>query len=203
MSSVQLSDLPIASSANDGDLMLLRSGLTDYQINVTDIRKLDLSIFTSIASPLAADLYYTQSGGQTYSSRFSQIGFVTGTQMWFYQASAPNGDGSWVIVPGTGDSLLAVSDGTNNYFGASAGTQNGSWQQTDLTLTIDQIPAHIHEILTGRNFQQSSSGIYVGRYDTLASSVIETQSTGGNLPHNHGNIWRPFANIGAIYKKVM
>lgn len=214
MSSVVLSDLPILTNAIDGDIMLIRHGLTDYQINVTAIRAINLSTYSQIPYAQASDLMFIQRvGDQTYSARFNQIGFVKGTMMWFYAntASAPSG---WQLVPNTGDALLACSDdsskgGYNGVKPKNAQIQSGNWQQTDYSLTLLQIPPHFHVCNIGQNVDPHHKGTLFKNAlgaPEQAPVNMNTNSEGGSggsaQGHNHGNTWRPFANVGGIYQKM-
>ncbi len=216
MTPLELSDLPVASVAVDGDLMLLRKGLTDYQINVTAIRAINLSVYPSLASAVGNDIMLIQRTSSTYSIRFDQVGLLKGARIWFYLGSAPSG---WAIVPNTGDRLLAVTSGSgvNRYNNASAGTQSGSWQQEGVGggnpgggLNINQIPNHYHQVNassdnTSSNVNFCRSGKSDHNIGTFSSSGVigstNDLSTNACLPHNHGNSWRPSANIGIICEK--
>ena len=39
----------------------------------------------------------------------------------------------WTLIPNTGNRLLVVLDGVNQYNGAAAGTRSGTWQQGDVS----------------------------------------------------------------------
>lgn len=200
---VQLSDLPVASVAADNDLMLLRKGLTDYQVTVQIIRNIDLTALSPIPSPEATDLILLSRASQNYSARFDQIGFVKNVKAWFYQAVAPS---NWTIIPNTGNRLLAVSDGVNLYSGAGGGTAGGTWQQTSTALTIAQIPAHTHLILKTKEPSGSSNALGPQRGKVPetpdATGFATSEATGGSQGHNHGNTWRPLANVGILCNKT-
>jgi hypothetical protein len=211
-SPVQLSDLPVASSAANNDTTLLRKGLTDYQCAIEIIRTIDLTALSPIPGgfSIATDLLMTSRtiGGnpQNFQLQFSQVGFVQGTKMWFYQGAAPTG---WTIIPDTGDRLLGVTSGSstkNKYAGTFlAGTQSPltSWQQTDTILTISQIPAHSHTARMAKETTGSGSSTIParGKVDD-PTSTITTSSVGGSQGHNHGKTWRPAANVGLLAVKT-
>ena len=212
-SPVQLSDLPVASSAADSDLMLLRKGLTDYQCSVSIIRSINIAAFATLPGGFAnnTDLLMIQRNLSSYQIQFSQIGFIKGTQCWFYQGAAPTG---WIIVPDTGDRLLGVSSGgsaKNKYGGnTAAGAQGGTWQQEGVGggnggLTAAQIPPHTHEIPTGKDPTGTDQVPQLAnRSKTVDSSRIISLDGSPNLkgqPHDHGQTWRPAANVGLIAKK--
>lgn len=201
--------------------VLLRSGLTDYRAAVNLIRSINLTVppYTPLASAVANDLMFIQRGSGNFSIMFNQVGLLKGTRMWFY-STAPVG---WRTVPGTGDKILACSDDTLgnivNYNGiTTAGFQGGSWQQTNWALTIDQIPAHKHGVFiyqasssaandiagSGKNFDNGPTGTEPSNFtggagSTTASSTSPAGATNG---HNHGNTWRPLANVGSICEKM-
>ena len=208
-SPVQLTDLdPIpGGSVQATDLALIRRGLTDYQATVLQIQSILINSLSPIAGGSAqnTDKFIINRAGQNYNIAFSQVGFVKGTRMWFYSGTAPTG---WQIVPSTGDRLLAVSDGTNNYSGALAGTQAGTWQQVGYALQLTQIPKHRHAIVFTKDPTGTSStqGPVRGKNrDEAPGAQGETQDQGGTPtgtdPHNHGNTWRPLANVGLICEK--
>ena len=215
-SPVELSDLPVASSAAPNDLMLLRKGLTDYQVAVSIIQNINVGSFDSIANPIATDLMMVARSGINYKATFSQIGFQQNTKMWFYDGSAPP---NWTIVPNTGDSLIAVAGGTTYTAGGSV---QGTWQTANATLTIDQIPSHTHNMkgVVSTSSSGSSSSVRVGENGASQFAAIRSYPTGGagstpyqtnasntdftlqgTNPHNHGNTWRPMASVGIICNK--
>ena len=218
MSTVDMSGLPVATIANNSDVVLLRSGLTDYQCAVSLIRNINVESLSPIpfGSGDATDKFLLSRvvGGvpSNFNIRFSQVSFPKGTRMWFYNSVAPT---SWSIVPNTGDQLLAVKGGSSY---TSAGASQGTWQQTSVALTIQQIPNHQHFTRTGNN-QSNSNANYLfaaknpGGTDPLYNSTTSLGIIGGEgdspthdnygqcQTHNHGDTWRPLANVGIICNK--
>jgi len=208
---VQMSDLPDGNSslANDASaVVLMRSGLTDYKCAVSIIRQINLFILAQ-TNPIPSDLMLISRGSASNPSNlavtFSQVGFPAGTRMWFYQNPPPN----WQIVQGTGNSLCAVADQSpapyGGYNGNGAGVNTGTWQQTDTILTVDQIPSHTHGVRGSRDTISSQNTNYARYGDPGSSHIgpdIISRSTGGSLGHNHGNTWRPMANVGTIGIKL-
>lgn len=223
-SPVQLSDLPIASSAANTDLMLLRKGLTDYQITVLNLLQINIGALNPISEGFAVntDLMIIARSGSNYNIRFSQLSVIKGTKAWFCQNTAPT---DWQITPNTGDTLLGVSEPGNLYNGTvQGGVIGGSWQQQDAILTIEQIPAHSHRTPAGKD-QSGSSGttrfarravdydkdsyIYDNTTGGKGSNLFETDPTFTNpfatpatLGHNHGSTWRPRATVGIVCTKT-
>lgn len=202
-SPVNLSDLPVATSAAPNDLMLLRKGLTDYQVAVNVIQSINITILNPIPFGFAnaTDLFLISRSGQNYNIRFSQVGIPKNSRMWFYNALPPVG---WSIVPNTGGRLLAAQDSTTTYAGnLTPGTFAGTWQQTDTVLTINQIPAHSHNVkgATDTNGNKLSDYARYGDKNHPGSQDIITKTTGGGQGHNHGNLWRPASNVGVVGNK--
>lgn len=198
-SPVQLSDLDVAPSADDADVTLLRKGLTDYQCPLSLIRSVNVPAFPTAPSINSTDYLILNQGGVNNKIFFSQAGFLKGTQMWFYQDTAP---ALWSIVPGTGDRLLAVKGGSTNY-NIPGGTQNlfGDWLIPGTTLTIDQIPAHTHGFSVFKSDQEGNLSKKVSSTNRSTSNAVQTDSTGGGQPHTHPASYRPAANIGIICVK--
>ena len=130
--------------------------------------------------------------------------FPSGTQMVFYQDTAPTG---WTIQDTLDDKLLMVTKGSAAG-GRTGGTSSGSWTITGgsvtvagHTLTIAEMPSHTHSYSwEGHSFASySGSATYGGTHQTGA--------TGGNQPHSHGatfshdGSWRPAAYNVIIAKK--
>jgi len=225
MSPLELSDLPVATSAADNDVTLLRKGLTDYQCAVRLIRQINIAALNSLpgGAAVATDLLIISrniSGNPSnFQIQFSQVGFVKGTRMWFYQPDKPIG---WSIVPNTGDKLIACQDTSTNYNGvASAGSQGGQWLQKDVDgvdgkgLNLNQIPNHYHGVgasLGSLDFGQSANARYGNTNTasflskgitgaTTSPTANPTWNEGSCGPHNHGDSWRPLANVGIVCNK--
>ena len=205
-SPVNMSDLPVATIANNNDVVLMRKGLTDYQCAVQLIRQINIAALDPIpgGSPVATDLFMVSRnvGGnpQNFQVRFSQVSFPKGTRMWFWNALPPTG---WTIVPGTGDKILACQDFATTYAGnVTAGASAGTWQQVGVSLTVAQIPPHQHEYQLFKESAGSNEGTQGARRARESAGISGvTAPSGGGQPHNHGNSWRPLANVGVIGNK--
>lgn len=194
---VQLSDLDVASSADDADVTLLRKGLTDYQCPVSLIRTINVPALPDASNPNSTDYLLLNQGAVNKKIFFSQAGFLKGTQAWFYQNVAP---ALWAIIPGTGDRLLAVKGGNSNY-NINGGTQNlfGDWLIPGTVLTVNQIPAHQHQYQMFEDSAGSNEGTQgARRARTAAGNSGTTAPTGGGQAHTHPATYRPAANIGII-----
>lgn len=186
----------------DNDLLLIRQGLNDRKIPAGEIGAPRLSSFQMLPGQLVSSdvlLVGRVSGGgyDNYIMPPQYLGFLNGTNAWFYQAAAPLG---WSIIQGTGNRVLACSDSANKYNGQNAPSQTGTWQQTDTVLTIAQMPAHTHKVglyeaTTSNNKEKLGPG------KNSLKDNIESSSTGGGQGHNHGNTWRPLANVGILCTK--
>lgn len=110
-------------------------------------------------------------------------GIVSGTNMVFYQASAPTG---WTAVAVNDKFLRVVTSGGTG--GSTGGTMAASTSLAhthttgDFTLTIAEMPAHSHTIAT--NAGAGTGG--VANTGTPFNSNETTNSTGGGGAHNHG-----------------
>lgn len=209
-SPVELSDLPVANLALSNDpsaVTLMRVGLTDYQVSVAIIRNINLQALNTLpnGTPLVTDLMLVNrvvSGvASNFQVTFGQVGFPVGTRLWFYNnlPPAPN----WTIVPNTGGNLLAAQDSSTTYAGnVTAGNPAGTWQQTDTALTINQIPPHTHTMQASSDTLSGAGSRYYRSGDpTHPRDFYASTSTGGGQGHNHGNTWRPLANVGVIGNK--
>ena len=133
--------------------------------------------------------------------------FPSGTQMVFYQDTAPPG---WTIQDTLNDKLLMVTKGSAAG-GRTGGTSSGSWTITGgsvtvagHTLTIAEMPSHTHtyaSIMAGG----SSSDAPDGSHNRGGNRT--TGATGGGHAHSHGatfshnGSWRPAAYNVIIAKK--
>jgi hypothetical protein len=201
MANIPIQDLSSAASPLAGTAyVVIKDGLTDKKATITQLREIDISAFSNVPSntPAASDLIMIGRGSSTYKVTFDKVGLVQGTIAWFYQATAPSG---WTIVPSTSDLMLATQGGTVY---TTAGTQQGTWQQANHTLTLNEIPSHNHRVPAGKDSSGSGGDPkYARRANDLdVNSVITTDSKGGGAGHNHGNTWRPLAAVGVLCRKV-
>jgi hypothetical protein len=209
-SPVQLSDLDLATVADDADLALIRkSDTTDYKILVSNLRSINIAGMPQLNSPMPTDLMIIARTGTNYKAYFGTAGFAPGPRMWFYQADAPNGIAPvfWKRMNADkGDTLLAVAGGSTY---TSGGTQKGTWQQTDHTLTLAEIPAHNHRVRLGENNSETSGKIRFSRraidesFTSGTNPASNTYNAGGGGGHNHGDTWRPTANVGILCEKKL
>lgn len=226
-SPLQLSDLPVgnlALSNNPAAVLLMRVSGTDYQVSVAIIRNINLQVLGQLpnGTPVQSDLMlvnrFVAGVATNFQVTFGSVGFPRNTKMWFYNTlpPAPN----WSVVKNTGGNLLAVTDSTTQYFNTKSGSVGGTWQQTPTILTIDQIPAHNHN-LPMENHNGSSFTTFAGGKSGNVSTGNQTCFTTGGVGsnrsasnpaspdksfpatngHNHGNTWRPMANVGIIGNK--
>jgi hypothetical protein len=120
-----------------------------------------------------------------------------GTIMWFYANVAPPG---WTTSP-LRDLVIAIKGGSDGY-NTTGGNIGGTWDQPDMTLTIDQMPSHLHEMSSGNPAGPSSQdGWLLGDNQQKLADIIDPWKmvpAGGDQPHNHGDTWRPEAAIGVL-----
>ena len=205
MTTPTIADLPVANVANNSDQLLLRQPAgalgTDKSVTVQKLRQIDLTALSS--TPVTAqvsDLMMISQGGTNYQIRFDNVGFIAGTQMWFYQNTAPSG---WSIIAQQ-DMLLGVKGGTTYTTGGSV---QGDWVQEGHTLTVDEMPSHNHEsgnwnkLATSGNKGGNAASISNGSGSNFLGTYAVINNTGGNLPHNHGDSWRPLSAVGILCRK--
>ncbi len=221
-SPVELSDLPLTTSPVNGDLMLVRKGLTDYQTTVGAIRNINVNALNPLptGSPETTDAFLINrniAGTPTnFQVPFYLVGFPKGTRMWFWMGDPPLG---WSIINGTGDRLLAVASFDAGYAGGGGGAVTGTWQQDGVPLGLTQIPNHQHWMRGGSNSDNSNniymegartpSGVTPAYSKGACVGVVDGKGDGNNNhdqygqcdPHNHGATWRPLANVGVLANK--
>ena len=228
---IQIPDLTPAGPINSAtDLIVLRQGLEDRKATVSQISQIVFSDYTISGTPLTSTdvlVFGKNNGDGTYSNfalRPQALGFLSGTNCWFYQATAPLG---WQIVPNTGDRVLGTVLAGGGLLQYNTAGLQGTWQQRDVDgitntgLSIDQIPNHQHWGQFGKDRSDSNAKFIAGAR-SLPSTSDPRYSTNTNLgivgglgdpgshdafgacnPHNHGSNWRPSACVGLICTKIL
>ena len=155
----------------------------------------------SVADTVSATDGGTFTGAVTFSGGVVGAGFPSGTSMLFQQTAAPTGwtkqtthnDKSLRLVSGsvgTGGSVAfstAMATPTSNLaVGAGNLAVSMSGNISDTTLTINQIPAHNHNIahVGGNSGAAFTGGNNAGAAGNVANA---TSQTGGGAAHNHGH----------------
>jgi len=197
---IPIQSLPSASSPLNGSAyVVIKDGATDKKATINQVRTIDISALTSSPAIAATDLIMIGRGTDTYKTAFSNVGFVPGTKTWFYTNTAPIG---WTHDATITDTVLGVKGGTDYVTG---GTDGGSWQQDNHSLTESELAPHTHTYNpsgtttnTGANprwFPNSADNkVNVNRFG-------ETKSAGSGNGHNHGAVWRPLASVGIVCVK--
>jgi hypothetical protein len=208
----------------DNDLLLIRQGLNDRKIPAGSLQQVRLTGLQMLPSQLVASdvLLIGRDNGSGYDNYImppQYLGFLNGTNCWFYQASAPLG---WTVIPNVGDRLLAISDISTQvspppakYNAVFAPNLTGDWLQKNAVLNITQIPAHSHVIKVWKSDQEGNLSPKIGSTNRTTGNNQNTGNTGGigstntassepagaTQGHNHGNEWRPLAAVGILCTK--
>lgn len=203
---ITIPDLDPAGTVDfNNDQLLIRQGLNDRRVSPQQLNNFKLENFGSLSSPIiASDLILVgrNNGSGVYTNLTAdprRLGFLAGVFMWFYcdTAQIPL---FWVNVPSLSDRVLAVKGGSQAY--TNQGPQ-GTWQQSNYTLTIAQIPAHTHSFKIYTSDEKGNlEGGKVSSTSRNSNLNLSTTSTGGGQGHNHGNIWRPSAAVGLVCQKT-
>jgi len=130
---------------------------------------------------------------------------LTSQVIWLYADSLNAAmSACWSIVASVGDTLLAIKGGTTYTTG---GTSAGTWTQPNHTLTLAEIPPHIHRVTNvSREGQAANPHDYVttflkSPYKTIATSDGSSDGLLGQA-HNHGSTYRPLARVGLLIRKL-
>lgn len=187
----------------DNDLMVIRQGLNDRKITPNLLNQFKMENFSTLTSQLIASdvIIVGRNNGAGYTNLITdprRLGFLAGVIMWFY-TDAANIPLYWTNVPALGDRVLAVKGGGFSY--ANTGLQ-GDWQQANWTLTIDQMPAHTHDIVIYKSDIDGNLSQKISSTNRSSKNKGITESKGGGQPHNHGSVWRPAAAVGLVCQKT-
>ncbi len=193
--------VPSDYTATTGTTVVLDTGAT-----VSDTLQIVVYDVFSVADTVSAKDGGTFTGAVTFTGGVVGVdAFASGTSMLFQQTAAPTGwtkqtthnDKSLRLVSGsvgTGGSVAfstAMATPTSNLaVGAGNLAVSMSGNISDTTLSVNQIPAHLHQfdrsggsgtarkVVTGNNSSNANA-------NTLTNP--RTQNTGGGGAHNHGH----------------
>lgn len=203
----------------NNDQIPIRQGLNDKRVSPAQLQNFKLENFPSLNSPILPTdviLIGRNNGLGAYTNMIAtpqRLGFLTGVVMWFYAdtGAAPL---YWTVQGALADRVLAVKGGSGAY--ANAGAQ-GTWQQSDVGgvpgqgLNINQIPNHYHNIICGKDTDNSNITHVKGTRNNNPSPRPRAPTEGINGsakamgacdPHNHGAVWRPAAAVGIVCLKT-
>lgn len=151
-------------------------------------------------TPVATDVMLIWRDGNQYVTPFSTVGFPSGTQMWFYSASAPAG---WQIVTMSGDTMIGCVNNTNS--GNDVGSFNtggtvlkdapnniGNWK-----MDVNQLTYHFHYLKIVEGSGSRFSGIKLSSGGEQRD-IATTRPTPGTA----WGTWRPITAIGVIAVKL-
>lgn len=201
---ITIPQLDLATSVDfENDFMIIRQGLNDKRIKPGLLNQFKLEDFPTLNSQLVASdvIVVGRNNLGTYTNYITdprRLGFLVGVTMWFY-TDAANVPLYWTNVPALGDRVLAVKGTSGSY--TNTGLQ-GSWQQADWTLTIDQIPSHTHKYKVYKSDIDDNLSFKIGSSNRNSNNTTQTEATGGGQPHNHGALWRPAAAVGLVCQKT-
>ena len=148
-----------------------------------------------------AELHFLDESGNEIqlTSLGTMLTFPSGTKMYFYQNTAPEG---WTIDAACADALLAVKGGAQA-FNVDGGNQAGTWTQPGHTLTEAELPSHSHskDIISFDGAGGCTGWYSVGALAGSCFGSASTDTTGSGDSHNHGTTYRPLAQVGIIATK--
>lgn len=194
---VYINQLSIATELNDSDYFVVAQGDNDRKLPASIIKAINWAEIPQSNVLNNSDLVLVYNGSGSVKVPASLFNIPSGTLMWFFQAIAPNG---WTLIAYPGDALLGLRGGTTYN---TAGTIQGTWQQSPHTLTVDQMPNHRHEVL-GAGAEAASGNLVRGwrNSSSVDLKTWNTRSEGNSQPHDHGATWRPVAYVGIICQKI-
>ncbi len=129
----------------------------------------------------------TDSTVQNLASAIFAYGFPTGTKMLFVQTSAPTG---WTKDTTHDNKALRIVSGTAGTggtvdFTAAFASQTVAGTVGDTTLTLNQIPAHTHDVVFTQANDVSAGARLIGAGTSGINSTFTTTSKGGGASHTH------------------
>lgn len=200
----QLPIVPLPLQPTDS-ILLARGSSQAYQATMLSVWTIAVSAFPALpTTPVATDVMLIWRDGNQYVTPFSTVGFPSGTQMWFYSASAPAG---WQIVTMSGDTMIGCVNNTNS--GSNVGVFNvggtvlknqsagvGSWQMQPV-----QLAPHQHGIPTvsGSGNQYDGYKLTTGGSQNYTPQTQRFPPTGST---DQWGTWRPITAIGVIAVKL-
>lgn len=181
------------------------------------VRSLDVSIYNNLPLPIQlTDKMFVQKPNKVKNSTLvTNVTFPSKTRIWVYADTYPSG---WKIVTGIGDRLLAVKGGSKYTTGGTSTSLN-DWLNAGVngdnsSLTIEQIPSHSHRSVKTKSKLgfldpllplldiPPLKGKYIEDDKVPEYNYKDSEPTGGSQTHNHGDKWRPYANVGIIIEKL-
>lgn len=215
MSSITIQQLPQAPLplVSSDAIIVSRGTNQEYKATMLNVWTISTSVFPSSSSILATDQMMIWRNGSPYIVSFSDVGFIAGTSMWFYSASAPAG---WQIIAMAGDVMLGVV----NSNGASVGnsfvtggsillnstTGVGSWK-----MLSTQLPPHEHYVQ--RNSDNTDPFPPFPPLPTGGGLLYTNKSSGSEQANRYPTVgvvlgsagygsWRPVTAIGVVAQKL-
>ena len=129
----------------------------------------------------------TDSTVQNLASAIFAYGFPTGTKMLFVQTSAPTG---WTKDTTHDNKALRIVSGTAGTggtvdFTAAFASQAVAGTVGDTTLTLNQIPAHTHDVVFTQANDVSAGARLIGAGTSGVNTTFTSTSKGGGASHTH------------------
>lgn len=207
MSSITIQQLPQAPLPLLGSdaLIISRGTNQEYKATMLSVWTINTSVFPVAASILATDQMMIWRDSNPYIVNFSDVGFIAGTAMWFYSASAPAG---WQVIAIPGDAMLGIvnsagSAAGNSFLSGGSVLSNPSTGVGSWNMLATQLPPHDHYVPnvkseTGANINGGFEffGSRKGRNDTNSKTSGITAGTTA-----YGS-WRPVTAIGVVAQKL-
>ena len=207
MSSITIQQLPQAPLPLLGSdaLIISRGTNQEYKATMLSVWTINTSVFPVAASILATDQMMIWRDSNPYIVNFSDVGFIAGTAMWFYSASAPAG---WQVIAIPGDAMLGIvnsagSAAGNSFLSGGSVLSNPSTGVGSWNMLATQLPPHDHFI---PNVRSETGTNLTGGFEFYGSrkSIRETSSATNLIVSGtaaYGS-WRPVTAVGVVAQKL-